>query len=115
LVHSRALGAGSAADPRVEPLGDALDDAALAGGIAAFKDDHDLELVLLNPGLQFHQFALQAEQFLEVDPPIDGLFGGMAEELVGQHVEPIVIDIKFQFLVEAVQHFLVNRESVARA
>jgi hypothetical protein len=50
-----------AADPRIEPLGDALDDAALAGGIATLENHHHLELLVLHPALQFHQFALQAE------------------------------------------------------
>ena len=42
LVRRRQRG--DAADARIEPLGDALDDAALAGGIAAFENHHDLEL-----------------------------------------------------------------------
>src|SRR5258708_28303689 len=58
---------GNAADPRIEPLGDALDDATLAGGVAAFEDDDHLELVVLNPVLQLDEFALQAEQLLEVN------------------------------------------------
>ena len=50
-----------AAHPRIEPLGDALDDAALAGGIASLENHHHLELVVLHPGLQFYQFTLQTE------------------------------------------------------
>jgi hypothetical protein len=49
------------ADPRVEPLGDALDDAAFAGGITALENHHHLELVVLHPALQFHELSLQAE------------------------------------------------------
>ena len=97
-----------AADPRIEPLGDALDDAALAGGIAAFENHHHLELLLLHPALQFHQLALQAEQLLEIDAPVDGLLRGMVGEFVGQRVEAIVVDLEFQLLVETVEHFRMN-------
>ena len=50
-VPLRALALGrrrqrhDAADARVEPLGDALDDAALAGGVAALEQDDDLLLL----------------------------------------------------------------------
>ena len=98
LVRRRKRG--DAADPRIEPLGDALDDAALAGGIAALENHHHLELLVLHPALQFDQLALQAEQFLEVDAAVDGLFRGVVGELVGQRVEAVVVDLQFQFLVE---------------
>ena len=110
-MRSRSFGAGSAATrqiARIEPLGDALDDAALAGGVAALEDHHDLELLVLHPVLQLDQFALQPEQLLEIDPPIDGLIRGMVGELVGQRVEAIVVDLEFQFFIEAVEHFSVN-------
>ena len=51
-----------AADARIEPLGDALDRAALAGGVAALEDHDDLQLLVLHPVLQLHQLVLQAEQ-----------------------------------------------------
>ena len=69
LVRRRQRG--DAADARVEALGDALDDAALAGGIAALEEDDHLELVVLDPVLQLDQLALQPEQLLEVDAPIE--------------------------------------------
>ena len=94
-----------ATDPRIEPLGDALDDAALAGGIPALENHHHLELVVLHPALQFHQFALQAEQLLEIDLPVDALLDGVAGEFAGQRVETIVVDLKLKLLLEAVEHF----------
>jgi hypothetical protein len=49
-----------AADAWVQGLGDALDGAALAGGVAALKEDDDLQLLVLDPLLQLHEFNLQA-------------------------------------------------------
>ena len=60
------------ADARVEPLGDALDDAALAGGVAALEQHHHLQLLVHHPVLQLHQFPLQPQQFLEVETAVDG-------------------------------------------
>ena len=54
------------AHARVEPLRDALDDAALAGGVAALEQDHDLLPAVHHPVLQLHQLALQPEQLAEV-------------------------------------------------
>jgi hypothetical protein len=67
---------GDTGHARVQALRDALDDAALARRIAAFEQDDDLLLAVLHPVLQLDQFALQAEQLLEV---------GLAGSLVGGH------------------------------
>jgi len=40
-----------AADARVQALGDALDDPAFAGRVAALEDDHDLEALQPDPFL----------------------------------------------------------------
>ena len=56
----------NAADARVHALHDALDDAALAGAVTPFKHDHNLLPMMLQPILQLDQFALQAEQLIEV-------------------------------------------------
>jgi hypothetical protein len=45
-------------DAGVEALDDALDDAALAGGIASLEDDHDLEAPLPDEFLHQHQLPL---------------------------------------------------------
>jgi hypothetical protein len=58
---------GDAADPGIEALGDALDHAALAGGITPFEDDDHFELFMLHPILQLDQFALEPKQLLEID------------------------------------------------
>jgi hypothetical protein len=60
---------------------------------------------VLHPALQFHQFALQAEQLLEINLPVDGLLGGFAGEFAGQRVEAIIVDLKLKLLLEAVEHF----------
>jgi hypothetical protein len=52
---------GDPADTRIEPLGDALDGAALAGGIPPLEQNDDLFLFVLDSILQLHQLALQAE------------------------------------------------------
>src|SRR6516164_5323246 len=64
---------GDAADPGIEALGDALDHAALAGGVAALEEDDHLELVVLDPILELDQFALQAEQLLEIERAVHRL------------------------------------------
>ena len=65
---------GHPAHPRVEPLGDPLDDAALAGSIAALEQDHHLVARGDHPVLQLDQFTLQPEQLLEVEAPTRLLF-----------------------------------------
>src|SRR5262249_135474 len=40
--------------------------AALAGGVAAFEDDHDLEALQPHPLLQLDQLELQADQLVDV-------------------------------------------------
>ena len=47
-------------DPRADPLGQALDDPALAGGVAALEDDDDPCARSLHPGLQMRDLDLQA-------------------------------------------------------
>ena len=49
-----------AEDPRADPLGQALDHAALAGGVAALEDDDDARAARLHPGLQMGDLDLQA-------------------------------------------------------
>jgi hypothetical protein len=95
-----------AADPRVEALGDALDDATLAGRVAALEQDDQLELLVHDPVLQFDQLALQPKQFLEIEAAVqigNPLAGGGC--LGDQLVHAVVIDFHFQFFVETVEHF----------
>ena len=53
-------------DPRADPLGDALDHAALAGRVAALEDDHDPRPGRLHPGLQMRELDLEPGEFLEI-------------------------------------------------
>ena len=65
------------ADARIEALGDALDDAALAGGVAPFEQHDDLEVLVHHPVLQLDQFALQPKQLPEIEAPVDGRPAGV--------------------------------------
>ena len=55
-----------AEDARADPLGEPLDHAALAGGVAAFEDDDDPRARGLHPGLQVCDLDLQAGDLLFV-------------------------------------------------
>ena len=60
-----------AANTGIQALGDALDYASLAGGVAAFEDHHDLQLLVLDPLLQLDQFDLQPGQLFLIDLVLD--------------------------------------------
>ena len=51
---------------RADALGDGLDRAALAGGVAAFEDDDDPQLLGFHPFLEMAQLDLELSQFLLV-------------------------------------------------
>jgi len=93
---------GDPADARIESLGDALDDATLASGVAAFEDDDHLELVVLNPVLQLYQVALQAQKLPEVVRAVHWLMhlagGSNALELL----EPSVVELHLELFVQRV-------------
>ena len=104
---------GDAAHARVEPLGDALDHAALAGRVAALEEDHELVAAVDDPVLQLDELALQPEQLLEiVKPPRAVLrrFGGSSGQLhalrdLGRHA---VVELHLELFVEAVERILVD-------
>jgi len=83
-------------------LRDALDGAALARGIAALEQHHDSEFFSLHPILQLHQFALQPEQFLEIDLAIDGLALRVFGHVVEQRVQALVIHFQLKLFVETI-------------
>ncbi len=65
---------------------DALDGAALARGIAAFEEHHDLCATACYPSLKFDQLTLQTKQVTEVLAAIDRwpvLVRGDLGELLG--------------------------------
>ena len=74
---------GDPRDARAEVFGDALDRAALAGGVATLEDDDDPRTGGLDPLLQLHQFGLQPEQFGFVD-----VVGNLAARLLGRMPAP---------------------------
>ncbi|MCY1547429.1 hypothetical protein D9M68_834920 [compost metagenome] len=88
---------GHPADARVEALGDALDDATLAGGIAALEENHQLVAALHHPALQLHQLALETEQLAEVIAACS-LLGAVGDVLVEEFVE--VFGVLGQFQLE---------------
>ena len=53
-------------DTWTQVLGDALDDTALTGGVAALEDDDDLQALMLDPFLKLDELELQIEQLLLV-------------------------------------------------
>ncbi len=67
-----------------------------------------LSFCVLHPALQLDQFALQAEQLLEIEPAVDGFLGRMSFKLVGQRIEAIVVDLELWFLVIQIQHLGMN-------
>ena len=77
LTVTGLLQSNDAADARIEPLGDSLDNAALAGRIAPFENDRDLRAGMLHPVLQFDQLRLQADQRSEIGLAFKG-FGVLA-------------------------------------
>ncbi|MNN17930.1 hypothetical protein D3C81_1311280 [compost metagenome] len=100
---------GHAAHARVQPLRDALDHAALAGGVAPFEQDHQLVAGGRDPALQPHQLALQAEQLAEIVAAavLPGPVGQMyrvAEGFAGF----AVVQLQFDLFVVVVGHFVVD-------
>jgi hypothetical protein len=57
---------GDPAGARVQALRDALDHAALAGGVAALEHDHDLVPTRNHLVLKLDELALQAKQLSEI-------------------------------------------------
>ncbi|OEG05627.1 hypothetical protein BFG06_21290 [Aeromonas caviae] len=57
---------GDPADPGVEGLGDRLDDAPLARGVAPLEQHHHFEPLLLDPLLQLDQLLLQVGEVMFV-------------------------------------------------
>jgi hypothetical protein len=101
------------AHARVQALRDALDDAALAGGIAALEQDHHLVPGVHHPVLQLDQFGLQAEQLAEVALArriFHALVGIAAFQLRQQRVgiEAAVVEFEFQLFVVAVEEIALD-------
>jgi hypothetical protein len=96
------------ADARIEALRHPLDDPAFSRRVAALEEDHDLQLVVHDPVLQFHEFALQTKQLLEVDPAIERLRLGMLGDLGQQLGKAIVVDLHLEFFVDGVEHLAID-------
>src|SRR5208337_5201248 len=54
------------ADARVQALGDALDDAAFSGGVAALKNDNDAQALQAHRFLRLDELELQMREFIEI-------------------------------------------------
>ena len=95
-----------AADAGVQALGDAFDDAPLAGRVAAFEDHRKLVTRMNNPVLQLDQLCLETEQFAEIVPPRHGIVtGDVSERLPRLLGNREIVDLEFELLVETVQDF----------
>ena len=89
---------------RIQALGNALDDAALAGRVAAFEQNHHLAAGMLHPVLQFDQFALQTEQLAEIEAAGFALVGIASDHrFIFQRVQRTVFHFKFHLFVIAVR------------
>lgn len=54
--------------------------------IAPFKQDHNVVSGLDHPTLQLHQFALQAQQFAEIEVP-QGLLAAVLDVIIKQGIQ----------------------------
>ena len=97
------------ANPRIQALGDALDDAALAGSIAAFKQYYDLVASADHPVLQLDQFALEAKQFTKVLPTVLLILRTLGFKRTSrQRVHGAVIKLHLQLFVIAVNQVVAD-------
>jgi hypothetical protein len=90
------------ADAGVQTLRNALDDAALAGGVAPFEDHHDLQLLVHHPVLQLHELALQAEQLVEVEVAVERIARSLVLNQLGEFRGARVVELHLELLVDAV-------------
>ncbi len=98
-----------AANARVEPLGDPLDDAALAGRVPPFKQHHQLVARVLNPVLKLHEFRLQPEQMPEIVSAEDVAFAApRALDIRNDLFQPFVVELELQLLIKAVGQLRLN-------
>jgi hypothetical protein len=101
-----------AAHARVEPLGDALDDAALAGGVAPFKQNNHLVAGADHPVLQLHQLGLQAKQLAEILAAVflvlDHLLRAAVVVFAGQLGHAAVFELHLQLFVVAVDQVIAD-------
>jgi hypothetical protein len=106
LVRRRQRG--DTANARIEALGDALDGTTLAGRVASLEQHDNLLFLVLDPVLEFDEFALQAKRFPEVNLAVERGPPGTVRRVSDERLKPIVIDFQFQFFVEAVCHLLMH-------
>jgi hypothetical protein len=78
LALGRSAKRHDAADAGVEAFGNSLDNAALAGRVAAFEDDADLQAFDPHPLLELDQLELKACQLIDVFVFFHRLFRQMA-------------------------------------
>ncbi len=86
---------------RIEPLRDALDHAALAGGVASLEQDQDLLSRSDHPVLQLHQFGLEPKQLTEVGLPV-ALFRGAFLAFRNPRKRMAVLNLHLQFFIVAI-------------
>ena len=104
---------GDAADARVEPLGDALDRAALAGRVAPFEQHDDLEALVLDPRLQADQLMLELEQLAKIDAAMKRLGRPLAVgKPLAKRLEAAVFQLHLQLFVEIIREFLAKAVKV---
>lgn len=98
-----------AAHAHIKPLGDAFEDAALAGRVTAFKQRHHLMARNHDPVLQFDDLTLQTKEFKEILAAdflvlLSAVFLGLASKLFNRPVLPSHL----QLFVIAVDRVMAN-------
>jgi hypothetical protein len=94
------------AHARVEPLSNPLDDAALAR--SGLEENHQLELLMDDPVLEFDKLLLQPQQFLEVSVTIKGLVRKLVAGVLQPAGHPAVVNLQFQLFVDQVDRLVVE-------
>jgi hypothetical protein len=91
---------------RVQALRDALGDPALAGGIAAFKEDDHAVTRARHPVLPLHRLALEAQQLTEIAlAALRVAISGRCALGTGKVILEPVVGIKFELFIVGVEQF----------
>ena len=102
LALARRRQSDDATDAGIEALRDALDGATRPGGVTAFEEHDQLEVLVHHPVLEPHQLLLQPKQLLEIDRPGIGTRIGIVGKPGDDASEAIIVQLQFELLVEAV-------------
>src|SRR5580704_18577883 len=93
----------------IESLGDPLDGATLACGIAPLEKNYDLVLGLDHPILEFDELPLKPKELMEVGEATLSLFVAAQELAIrGEAKEIGIVPFHLQFLIEIVDEITLD-------